>query len=200
MATCGDCGVKISRERHKRCQKCFGIWQKSNLPVQCKKTGWHHTEETRKKMSLARNGKKLSLEHCKNISEEHKLAKRKPPVRKNLYLSEETKEKIRQTKLGSKNPNWKGGITPEVNKLRLLPEYKAWRLAVFVRDNWTCVWCGVRSKAGARVTICADHIKPFAYFPELRHELSNGRTLCMECHKKTDTYLNKAARKYRIMV
>jgi 5-methylcytosine-specific restriction endonuclease McrA len=31
----------------------------------------------------------------------------------------------------------------------------------------------------------ADHIKPWAYFPSLRFELSNGRTLCRPCHDKT---------------
>ena len=34
----------------------------------------------------------------------------------------------------------------------------------------------------------ADHIKPFAFFPSLRFDLENGRTLCVECHKKTPTF------------
>jgi 5-methylcytosine-specific restriction endonuclease McrA len=34
----------------------------------------------------------------------------------------------------------------------------------------------------------ADHIKPFCRFPELRLVVSNGRTLCKDCHRKTPTW------------
>lgn len=60
---------------------------------------------------------------------------------------------------------------------------REWRLAVFERDNYTCVFCG---KRGGKLQ--ADHIKPFKEFPELRYELSNGRTLCVKCHRKTESY------------
>lgn len=63
---------------------------------------------------------------------------------------------------------------------RYSPEATAWRREVFERDDYTCQICGVR---GAYLE--ADHIKPFAYFPELRFELSNGRTLCRKCHDTT---------------
>lgn len=59
-------------------------------------------------------------------------------------------------------------------------EAATWRKSVFERDNWTCQVCKVR---GNRLE--ADHIKPWAYFPDLRFELSNGRTLCRPCHDKT---------------
>lgn len=88
---------------------------------------------------------------------------------------------------GEKHWNWKGGKSSVNNKIRSSLEYKQWREAVFARDDWTCQFCG---KRGGQ-TLHADHIKPFAYYPELRLELSNGRTLCVPCHKTTDTYGNK---------
>lgn len=63
---------------------------------------------------------------------------------------------------------------------RYSPEAEEWRKSVFARDDYTCQVCGVRG-----TYIEADHIKPFAYFPELRYELTNGRTLCRTCHNKT---------------
>lgn len=89
---------------------------------------------------------------------------------------------------GNKNPNWKGGVTKENEIIRKSIEYKEWRRLVFERDSYTCKHCG-DNKGG---NLQADHIKPFAYFPELRFDVDNGRTLCKECHKKTDTYLNKS--------
>lgn len=100
----------------------------------------------------------------------------------------ESKEKISKTHkgllTGSKNPNWKGGITPRSMMIRKSDEYKLWQIAVFIRDKRTCIWCGSKKH------IEADHIKPFAFYPELRFAIDNGRTLCHECHKTTDTYLN----------
>lgn len=89
--------------------------------------------------------------------------------------------------LGSKNHAWKGGVVPEHKKIRNSTEYKLWRESVFVRDNFTCVWCGEKG-----CILNADHIKPFAKYPALRFAIDNGRTLCVPCHKKTDTFGNKS--------
>lgn len=89
---------------------------------------------------------------------------------------------------GEKHPNWKGGITPINERIRRSLEYKLWRIAIFERDDYTCVWCGIKNGLGKTVILNADHIKPFAFYPELRFAIDNGRTLCKDCHKKTNTY------------
>ena len=85
--------------------------------------------------------------------------------------------------IGEDNPNWRGGTTKEAQKIRTSKRYKRWRSSVFFRDNYTCTECG--SYGGE---LNADHIKPFALYPELRFDVSNGRTLCVPCHKKTPAY------------
>ena len=90
---------------------------------------------------------------------------------------------------GSKNPQWKGGKTAKGALIRSSKEYEEWRNAVFIRDNYTCVFCGAKSGKGVgRVFLEADHILPFSTHIELRLEVSNGRTLCRKCHKSTPTY------------
>ena len=72
--------------------------------------------------------------------------------------------------------------------IRHSKEYIEWRMAVFQLDGFMCVIGG--KEHGNKLQ--ADHIKPFAHFPELRFDINNGRTLCVECHYKTDTYGHKA--------
>jgi 5-methylcytosine-specific restriction endonuclease McrA len=94
-----------------------------------------------------------------------------------------------------KHPNWKGGITPLTLAIRQSAKYKEWRKAIYKRDDYTCQICGARG-----VEINADHYPiPFSQlFQELREtlgvenadnfaplwDISNGRTLCKECHIK----------------
>lgn len=123
-----------------------------------------------------------------------------PSLGKHWELSKKTKMKIKKTlkekKIDNfphykreKHWNWKGGITPMNEKIRKSLEYKSWRKAVFDKDNYTCVKCGVKYQDGKkRIILRADHIKPFSLFPELRFIVDNGRTLCDDCHRKTHTY------------
>lgn len=103
--------------------------------------------------------------------------------KKGYKHTEEAKIRMSQNRKGDKNGSWKGGITPETRRLRNSKEYKLWRESVFKRDDYTCVWCFKRG-----VELNADHIKSWACYPELRFAIDNGRTLCIRCHRKTDTY------------
>lgn len=78
---------------------------------------------------------------------------------------------------GERHSRWKGGITPKNMQIRNMAEYRSWREAVFARDDWTCQKCLVK---GGQLN--AHHIKAFAKHPELRFQLTNGVTLCKECH------------------
>jgi len=90
---------------------------------------------------------------------------------------------------GSKNANWKGGVTDENERIRSKErnnaKMKRWRKEVLKRDNYTCVLCDSNKR------IEVDHIKPYSLYPELRYNIDNGRVLCRSCHKKTDTYGSK---------
>ena len=99
--------------------------------------------------------------------------------------------------------SWKGGITSLREQIRSCFKYRQWRSDIFTRDNFTCVICRIRGNY-----LEADHYpKTFSeilkeykitIFEEALNceelwNINNGRTLCKNCHKKTDSY----GRKYR---
>ena len=61
-------------------------------------------------------------------------------------------------------------------------QYREWRKSVLERDNYACITCNSTEELNT------DHIKPYSLYPELRYVVSNGRTLCEDCHKLTNTY------------
>jgi hypothetical protein len=107
---------------------------------------------------------------------------------KDKFHSRETKDKMRESHLGELSASWKGGLTEINYRIRRSEQYADWRKAVFKRDDYRCGHCGDRSESGNRVRLEADHIKPFAMFPELRFDISNGMTLCAPCHRRTPTW------------
>ena len=62
-------------------------------------------------------------------------------------------------------------------RIRNSGEYKEWREAVFKRDNYTCQNC---MRKGGKLN--AHHIKHFKDYPDLRLDIENGITLCVDCH------------------
>lgn len=160
--------------------------------------GFKFSEESKQKMrEKALKRPPFSAEHRRKMSEALK-GRKNPEHSKRLTgrkLSDETRRKMsmvhKQRVLDGKNHFWKGGVTQINEKIRNSFEYKIWREAVFKRDLYTCIWCGKKNGNGKTIILNADHIKPFALFPELRFAIDNGRTLCKECHQTTDTYGRK---------
>lgn len=148
------------------------------------------SEERKKNISKSKIGKKLSKSHIKNMSLSHIGIKISDTTKYSEARKKEWKDCVRNSlnlPRGKDNHLWKGGITPINKAIRSSSKYKNWRKSVFERDNYTCQECRTRG-----VYLEADHIKPFAYFPDLRFDLENGRTLCKPCHKLTDTYMGRA--------
>jgi len=107
---------------------------------------------------------------------------------------------------GNKHHNWRGGIAELPSMIRQLDEYKIWKKDVFKKNNYTCQDCG---KYGGDLE--AHHIKPFVeIYQEFLNkynqfspiedketlvrlaitwqpfwEVSNGKTLCVDCHNLT---------------
>lgn len=118
-----------------------------------------------------------------------------------------------RAKKGAENHLWKGGITPLNAQIRMSGKYKNFIKSILDRDNYTCAECQNR---GAKLHV--DHIIPFSAIIEkikfqfgienvleqamkdecLLWDTNNCRTLCVPCHKKTDSYLNINARNYGI--
>lgn len=86
--------------------------------------------------------------------------------------------------------NYKGGrkYYTQTERLKIAAELRQWRNSVYARDDYTCQICSARNGRGKKIVLNADHIKSFVNYPELRLDINNGRTLCVECHRKTDNY------------
>lgn len=186
---------KGSRNKNKpeptlECQTCSTVfvpnyYQRYNIKIRrggifCSKICYFNrtvTEETLKRQSTSHIGKIASIEQRRKQS----LA---------LTGRKNTIEHIEKTRAGIiAFYDRVGRKTDERKLIRHRIEYKTWRTSVFERDDYTCQECGER---GGELN--ADHIKPWSLYEELRYSIENGRTLCVRCHRKTETYGGKIHR------
>lgn len=81
---------------------------------------------------------------------------------------------------GEYSPFWNPSISVEerIDK-RSGAEYGDWRLSVYEKDSYTCVSC-LDNKGG---NLVAHHKDGHNWCKERRLDVSNGATLCEECHK-----------------
>ena len=138
------------------------------------------------------------------------IYKKKPEIRRDRSEAIKKSQKTRSRKWvngkpglrGEGNPQWRGGKTQLSQAIRADALYKAWRASIFERDGYVCQFCGDKSVEGNKVILHADHITPLHKLIDthqlktIEHarscdslwDVTNGRTLCRSCHKKTATY------------
>lgn len=138
------------------------------------------SEEQKQLLSKIFKGRKLSEEAKRKIRQS----------RGGIVFTKEHREKLRQAALKRIYGNDIDINLFTHNKKRPC-EIRQWRMSVLKRDGYTCVLCGSKDQ------LEVDHIKPYLYFPKLRLAVNNGRTLCKNCHLKTDTYGNRVIGKYK---
>lgn len=163
--------------------------------------GRKHSQEYAERIRILKTGTKASRSTRLKMSLSHQKAWDEG----SHVVTNESRQKMIEANRGVNNHNWKGGITPFYFALRGQSLYREWRSAVFKRDNYSCVLCDYKSRGTRPSDIQADHIKPFSvvlYENSIKTLeqamecvdlwlIENGRTLCIPCHKKTDTYGGK---------
>ncbi len=135
--------------------------------------GWKHTEEAKKKMSVSiKAAIKLNPEKTREIA----IAN----LPKDVY--------------GEKNGNWRGGKT-KLSKDYMTAnckKYYRWRKFILKRDDSKCKLCDSSEKLEVHHIIPMSETRLTAFLP------MNGITLCLECHKKTDSFGGKVRVNKRI--
>jgi len=119
----------------------------------------NHSEETKKKIG----SRVLEVNPTRMNGKKH---------------SARTRTKMSLSRRGSKNGNWKGGVTKEIRKFRRSKEYIAWRKAVIERSGGICEECHSDENIEAHhiISLHKDFSKAL--------DIDNGMALCRSCHKK----------------
>lgn len=186
--------VKQTLANNNKRRKQFGSTEKEKQQLRKarpNRAGAKHSPETKALMRQKALGRKNSPEAIKKMSETRTGNPLYSGVNHPLY------GRSRDDIKGSKHPNWKGGISSIYKRYRRVTKYKEWRTKCYERDDYTCQICTARG-----VELNVDHIKPFAlilkennintieqlYACKELWALDNGRTLCISCHRQTETY------------
>ena len=212
---CVQCGCQFERpkciantvwEKRKMCSVvCRTRWQKeNNIGFQKGHSGYINKTSFKKGNKPWNKNKKLGhpewlkFSHLKHFHGMNKGKKMSLSQRKKMSRARLGKPIYKNR--GEKHWNWKGGSKDLRKKIMQTAMYRLWRHSVYERSNWTCEHCQERGG-----NLQADHIKPFSQIIN-EHKIKtvqdakmcaelwdvfNGRTLCVSCHIKTDTYGGK---------
>jgi hypothetical protein len=149
---------------------------KAKISVSLK--GRKYSEEHRNKLSLSKMGDKNPQRLLKN-REKNRIA------HLGKKCSPETIKKMRDSHpTGEKSPLWIKDRTKlsRISKQgdRRTSAYLFWRKSVWLRDNFKCKIANPNCNG----RIEAHHILSWRDYPELRHDVNNGITLCHYHHPR----------------
>ena len=147
-------------------QKGNKLWKLADHKGQ---KAWNKDLTKSKSPSLKKQGKSLKIHWAKHGH---------PKGMANKKHSEKTKLNMSKSRKGSKNANWKGGLTAIKRRIKQTPEYYQWRKAVLERDKEICQTCDTPNSKEAH------HILSIKEYPLLIFDVNNGLTQCVDCHKK----------------
>lgn len=166
---CKECNAKfivhiLRKESAKFCNiKCYANWASKN------RRGENHP-------NFNINSKIRVI--CKYCKQEYNIYKYKKN-RSNFCSVKCLHNWQSEFMVKKKRYNYKGGYSKRRKEGYFLQKYRNWRSSVFERDMYTCQECG---KMGCYIE--AHHIFSWKDYPELRFNLDNGKTLCLQCHKQ----------------
>lgn len=166
----------------------------------------NHTKRSRQKISESHKGENCCFYNKKRPDHSERMK----VIMRGRKFSQDTRDKMSKAKKGLTGPRHNKWMHPTKRKgnlyylIRRLDEMKIWRMSVFLRDKYICQICLKHCS-----NLQADHINPLCALVEQNGistiqqaveckelwNIENGRTLCIPCHKQTDTYGFKA-RKY----
>jgi hypothetical protein len=170
-ATCDKCGIDR------------GYLSKSNaIKPFCRKCSPRVTPESRKKMSLAKLGKKPwnkgRLECRNSVKKKLSLAKLgKEPHNKNKQMSYEQKIKLSCAARKINLSEFDELQTPKAKIERNKFAEMEMHIKCFEKHNYTCDCCGVD-----KVLLNAHHKNSWKFFSEQRFDINNLVALCKSCH------------------
>ena len=123
------------------------------------------TEEVKIKISEAHKGKKHSLETIVKMRQSHK----------GIGFTSEWSRRKSEAQTGSRNHQWKGGISPESNLRIGKAVWKKLAKQIRERDNYTCLYCKTSPANDVH------HMLPVRLDGSDNED--NLLTLCDRCHK-----------------
>ena len=96
-------------------------------------------------------------------------------LQREIKSSKRSQAKLRETEIRERMAMYRQGLLN-------ISQRKRFCYQVLIRDNFTCKICG------SRENFTVHHIKSISRYPHLRCKVSNGITVCRDCHNEIEVW------------